>query len=585
MTAFDEEHARRPFADLGRDIGDVNRYYARGEHPAERRAAAQHAEENAVIHANVRPAMRTNNRLRNYMHFMAPLVQDRDNLSDDDGDAVDDRYDELRSAGLANTLGGARANAMDAGVHDPQIRREDVGIYRSLRQGPRWPSPVGAEAQALGVQGRKSLNLWQEGDPEPPSSSAIEQGDYQWHRMSSGTEIRRVGPDEDSDDGESDGGNYRTQALAGGDRDEMAAWRARMGLAPIQQPAAPNPLAPRVAAGVDDDSDSDTESLQTESEYPYRGALDINAGLGAPQRAAVPTGPRPGAMNVSKYFSTFGARMQHAGFWGALGGRGGARAEKAAEQRANAQRRRNAQRWAQPSLGTQLFRKAPYPWMRSAEWNRDEGRKVGRGAGDDRVKREWKDDASLATNPALGMSRESVGIWESNLDQAHAISEQRRRGGGAAGASQGDLFRKVHGQVTAQGGSGAAAQERTRNLMMMMLKLSPHRASQDAGAGSSASYAKDGIIDGIPMAFGQPSTDFPDYIPPAVTQVFRNFDPNSEDGGPGYLEADMRHKFPDVIPGAKGLNARAMTSDSDRTLSDWDPNEAMDYPGPEEEQA
>jgi hypothetical protein len=120
--------------------------------------------------------------------------------------------------------------------------------------------------------------------------------------------------------------------------------------------------------------------------------------------------------------------------------------------------------------------------------------------------------------------------------------------------------------------------------MMMMLKLSPHRASEDAGAESSAPYAKDGIIDGIPMAFGQPSTDFPDYIPPAVTQVFRNFDPNSEDGGPGYLEADMRHKFPNVIPGAKELNARAMTSDSDRTLSDWDPNEAMDYPGPEEEQ-
>jgi hypothetical protein len=367
--------------------------------------------------------------------------------------------------------------------------------------------------------------------------------------MSSGTEIRRVGPDEDAGD---------------------------------------DSVAPPVASGVDDasdsDTDSDTESLQTESEYPFRGALDINAGLGAPERAAVPMRPRPGEMNVSKYFSTFGARMQHAGFWVALGGRGGARAEKAAEQQAHAQRRRNAQRWAQPSLGTQLFRKAPYPWMRSAEWNRDEGRKVGRGAGDDRLKREWKDDASLATNPALGMSRESVGIWESNLDRAHAISEQRRRGGGATGTAQAELIRKVHGQVTAQGGTGAAARERTRNLMMMMLKLSPHRASEDAGAESSAPYAKDGIIDGIPMAFGQPSTDFPDYIPPAVTQVFRNFDPSSEDGGPGYLEADMRHKFPNVIPGAKELNARAMTSDSDRTLSDWDPNEAMDYPGPEEEQ-
>jgi len=55
-----------------------------------------------VIHKNVRRATRTNN--------------------------------HLRSAGPANTLGGTRANAMDAGVHDPQIRRGELGIYRSLRQ-------------------------------------------------------------------------------------------------------------------------------------------------------------------------------------------------------------------------------------------------------------------------------------------------------------------------------------------------------------------------------------------------------------------------------------------------------------------
>lgn len=306
MTAFDESPERRPFADLGRDIGDVNRYYARGEHPAERRAAAQHAEENAVIHANVRPAMRTNNRLRNYMHFMAPLVQDQHNLSDDDSDAVAERYDELRSAGLANTLGGARANAIDAGVHDPQIRRDDVGIYRSLRQGPLWPSPAAAEEPALGVQGRKSLNLWQEGDPEPPSRadsdaqellprSDIEHGDHRWHRMSSGTEIHRVGPDEDSDDAESDGGNYRTNAVGSDDMAAMEEFRRSMGLPPIQR-AAPKPQAvarPVSSSESDDDSDSDTASLPTESEYPFRGPLDINAGLGSPARPAVhaPSGP------------------------------------------------------------------------------------------------------------------------------------------------------------------------------------------------------------------------------------------------------------------------------------------------------
>lgn len=578
MTVFDETPARKPFADLGRDIGDVNRYYAPGEHPAERRAAAQHAEENAFLRANVRPAMRTNNRLRNYMHFMAPLIQDQQNLSDDDSDAVDERYRELRSAGLANTLGGARANAMDAGVHDPQIRRDDVGIYRSLRQGPLWSSSAAAAEPDLGVQGRKSLNLWQEGDPEPPPSSDIEHGDYSWHRMSSGTEIRRVDPNEGSeDDAESDDGHYRANAATGDDMAAMVEFRKRMGLPLIQRPS---PSSPAVANTVsssesDDDSDSDTSSLQTESEYPLRGALDINAGLGSPARAPATMGPRQGAMNFSKYFSTFGARMKYAGFWGALGGSGGARAERHAEARADAQRRSNAQLWAQPSLGTQLFRKAPFPWMRSAEWNRDAGRQVGRGAGDDRLKREWADDANLASNPALGMSRGSVDIWESNLDVADDIIKSRRQGGATSGA-QADLFRKVRRQVAAQGGRGAAANERTRNLMMMMLKLSPHRRSQAVDAGDSASYAREGLIDGIPAAMGQPSSDWPEYIPPAVTQVFRNFDPNAEDGGPGYYEANMRHKFPDIIPGAKKGNARAMTSDSDRTLSNWDPDEAME---------
>lgn len=316
------------------------------------------------------------------------------------------------------------------------------------------------------------------------------------------------------------------------------------------------------------------------------GVLDINAGLGAPQRAAVPMGPRPGAMNVSKYFSTFGARMQHAGFWGALGGRGGARAEKAAEQRANAQRRRNAQRWAQPSLGTQLFRKAPYPWMRSAEWNRDAGRKVGRGAGDDRLKREWTDDVHLESNPALGMSRGSVDIWESNLDEAHAINERRRRGGDADGSARTDLVKKVAGQVAAQGGRGAEANARTKRLMMMMLKESPSRGQAPAPdpAGPAASSGQPGMIDGIPAAFGQPSNDWPEYIPPAVTAVFKGFDPTRSDGGDGYGEGDMRRMFPDVIPGAKGLGGRPMSSDSERTLSNWDPNEALDYPDLEDEQ-
>lgn len=122
----------------------------------------------------------------------------------------------------------------------------------------------------------------------------------------------------------------------------------------------------------------------------------------------------------------------------------------------------------------------------------------------------------------------------------------------------------------------AAAGERTRNLMMMMSKLSPHIASQNAGAESRAPSAKDGMIDGIPAAPGQPSSDFPEYIPPAVTQVFRNFDPNAEDGGPGYHEADLRNKFLDVMPGAEGLNGRPMTSGSERTLSHWDPNEAYE---------
>lgn len=46
----------------------------------------------------------------------------------------------------------------------------------------------------------------------------------------------------------------------------------------------------------------------------------------------------------------------------------------------------------------------------------------------------------------------------------------------------------------------------------------------------------------------------------------------------------MREMFPGVIPGAKGLAGRLMSSDSERTLSNWDPNEALDYPGREDEQ-
>lgn len=165
MSAFDEPVARKPFADLGRDIGNVNKYYSRGQRPAERRAAAQRAEEQATIEGNVLPAMKTNNRLRNYMRFMAPLIRDYDNLDDDSSDAVDERYAELREAGLANKLSGARANAMDRGVHDPLISREDVGLYRSL---PRT-AQAEAAAESDGA-GRRSLNLWQEGDPEPGSN-------------------------------------------------------------------------------------------------------------------------------------------------------------------------------------------------------------------------------------------------------------------------------------------------------------------------------------------------------------------------------------------------------------------------------
>ena len=73
----------------------------------------------------------------------------------------------------------------------------------------------------------------------------------------------------------------------------------------------------------------------------------------------------------------------------------------------------------------------------------------------------------------------------------------------------------------------------------------------------------------------RPGDDF--EVPRAVTEVFRDFNPK-EEVQTGYHEADMHHKFPDIIPGAKGLNAGPMPSDSERTLSNWDPNEAMDLP-------
>ena len=173
MTAFDETAVRKPFADLGRDIGDVNRYYARGEHPSERRAQQQaEAERGArieIAQRNAKPALQGNYRLRNYMRFMTPLIGD-DDLADDDRDTVTERMDDLLDAGTGNAYRGARLGAMDRGEHLPQVRREDRALYRALPRGGDELQVANGPGSDMGVQGRRSLNLWQEGDPEPGSS-------------------------------------------------------------------------------------------------------------------------------------------------------------------------------------------------------------------------------------------------------------------------------------------------------------------------------------------------------------------------------------------------------------------------------
>jgi hypothetical protein len=156
----------------------------------------------------------------------------------------------------------------------------------------------------------------------------------EWENWSGrGTIVRRMPSgtiDDDASDASEDDGHYRTNALGRDDADDIARFRAMMGItlppAAAQRPR-PQParqLPPFIDESSDDDSD--TESLQTRESLPVRGGLDINAGLG-PRVAQA----RPGAMNFSRYFSTFGARTKQAGILGALFGRGGARAEAAAQ--------------------------------------------------------------------------------------------------------------------------------------------------------------------------------------------------------------------------------------------------------------
>jgi hypothetical protein len=132
----------------------------------------------------------------------------------------------------------------------------------------------------------------------------------EWENWSGrGTIVRRMPSgtiDDDASDASEDDGHYRTNALGRDDADDIARFRAMMGIT----------LPPAAAQ----------RPLQTRESLPVRGGLDINAGLG-PRVAQA----RPGAMNFSRYFSTFGARTKQAGILGALFGRGGARAEAAAQ--------------------------------------------------------------------------------------------------------------------------------------------------------------------------------------------------------------------------------------------------------------
>jgi hypothetical protein len=134
-------------------------------------------------------------------------------------------------------------------------------------------------------------------------------------------------------------------------------------------------------------------------------------------------------------------------------------------------------------------------------------------------------------------------------------------------------------QVSEQGTKGKEGQERTKELVRTMLNRGP--SESNAKAPPAAPYGKEGRIDGITEALPHPSMDFDGYVPPAVTQVFRDFDPQEADGGAGYAGADMRRLFP-------GIKLRRFAgggqSDSARTFSDYDPNEyadeVEDRPGP-----
>ena len=161
QPAVAKVHAPRggvPFADLGRDI---RKGWADAS-PMRMRERQQAMQEQQTLRSNVLPEMKSNNRLRNLMHFMRPLQGMEDDPSA--AEAFQDRIGPLTEAGLANTFSGRRANAMDRGVHakrevpqESEVPQEEVPAASGLGPITGYQTAQGDEDTASGHELRMAM--------------------------------------------------------------------------------------------------------------------------------------------------------------------------------------------------------------------------------------------------------------------------------------------------------------------------------------------------------------------------------------------------------------------------------------------
>lgn len=202
-----------------------------------------------------------------------------------------------------------------------------------------------------------------------------------------------------------------------------------------------------------------------------------------------------------------------------------------------------------------------YPWMKPSAWNAAPYRAgVGRNAASSGG-RAWTPDATL------DMPDSHVNAWEANTDRAFELMKLRHDGAKAPyRKGRRELEAQLRSQLSDAPGSKRGDANRVSGLMRTMLKESPSHGESDP---DSPTLNAGTPLDGILLS-NKPTADHPGFIPPAVREVFRDFNPNLSDGGAGvsdYRQADIRALHPSIDQGRYNLGADS--HDSDARLSDW----------------